>query len=112
MGCLMAAEDYIDIYDPPDDYYEGYERRHKYWVSGKTKMTNNKINKFYVAADKISSAISGGFNDNWTKATEAEAIKHAQQLMEENPSRKSIAIVKIVALVEKPRQPIKVRRIK
>jgi DNA-directed RNA polymerase subunit M/transcription elongation factor TFIIS len=64
-------------------------------------------NKYYVAADQI----ADGDRRNWTKATEAEAVEHARQLLEENPNRQRCFVVKIIKVIRRAKQPVVVETV-
>lgn len=74
---------------------------------------HKRIKQYYVGARHISYAIEIGKNDEWTHATEAEAIKHAQQTMEDEDYDSAI-VVKIVAVVrrKKVEPPVTVQRLR
>lgn len=72
-------------------------------------ITNRKMNKFYCAATRISSAVGLGRNDYWTKPSMDAAVKHAETILEENPDQQCIVIVKIVAVVKRQKQPVRVQ---
>jgi len=66
----------------------------------KVKQDQYKRNKFYIGSDSI-------FGRNWGRRTLPEAIKHAQELMEEQ-DKEEVFIVKIVKVVRRKRAPIEV----
>lgn len=79
----------------------------------KKRRPKEKFNLFYVGHPKISAAISRGFNDPWTKATEEEAVEHAKKLLNEDSihrptSRECYVVVKIVRIIRRKRSPIEV----
>lgn len=78
-----------------------------------TKMLDvKKMNKFYVASDRISEPVSQGRNDRWTRKTLAEATEHAQELLNKQPNKDIMLIVKIVRIVKRAKAPIQIQDIK
>lgn len=90
--------------------------------ANKKKETPVKIrNRFYVAADRVATASEQG-QDNikknvafagvdtqsrvhgkWTRKTLADAVEHAHDILENDPTKDHVAIVKIVKLVRRPK---------
>lgn len=89
------------------------------------KMRKTKVlNRFYVASDKmISEAEQGtvntgeqrvshdGYNDRprhtrWAKRDLAQAIDHARQILDNDPSKHEVAIVRIVKMVRRKATPV------
>jgi hypothetical protein len=53
--------------------------------------------------------------DSWRHSTEAEAIKHAEELLDENddyPERDHVVIVKIIGIVKRKKTPITYEKVK
>lgn len=61
-------------------------------------------NRFYCGAKDI-------ITMPWAKPTEHIAIEHARHLLQQDPERKYVAIVKIVALVRRADTPIQVLKV-
>ena len=113
----MAAEDYLPSGweaeqfdtdpDPPGTY-----RYHIEFVKGKKTM--KIVNKFYVASDRVTTEREQSNQplNRWTKKTLAEAIKHAEELLEKEPHQEFKAIVQIIRIVRRKRAPIVVERVK
>jgi len=109
----MAAEDYHDMADYVDQsYYDNYEDDRQYVprvrrrvTKEKMKMNQNDIrkNKFYVGSNTI-------FGRNWGHATMDKAIKHAQELMDEQGLEETF-IVQIVRVCKRQKNPIKVTKV-
>lgn len=71
-----------------------------------------KINRFYVAADKIAAPIFNGQNDFWTKATIEQAIQHGKDLLAERPHIQGVAIVEITHIIMREDIPVRVLKLK
>lgn len=86
-------------------------------------------NKFYVAApavtshaeqdqvndkDKVALAVShqGGTGAKWTRPSLKDALLHAEQILEGNPKQDHVAIVQIVRIVRRKKQPIVVETVR
>ena len=75
-------------------------------VTGDIKMAANPKNKFYVGRPTLLSNNDSGY----CKATEKEAIEHARALVEETGVTQ--VVVKMVAIVERQKPPVKITRVK
>ncbi len=75
-------------------------------VTGDIKMAANPKNKFYVGRPTLLSNNDSGY----CKATEKEAIEHARALCEETGIPQ--VVVKMVAIVERQKPPVKVTKVK
>lgn len=64
-------------------------------------------NKFYVAASRIQDGMCG---ESWRKTTLADAVEHAQTLMESDNTNEKY-IVKVVAVVRKQKPPVSVIKV-
>jgi len=79
----------------------------------KTKM--RKLNKFYVGAEHISRAIASNRNDEWTCKSEADAIAHAKQILENDPTKEVAIVVEVKYIIRRTKPappPLKVERVK
>ena len=94
----MAAEDYIDIYDMPDDKYQGYDEHVLDWGI-RRDIPMRVERKYYCGAAQI-------LTNDWARKTEAEAIEHARQILASEPEKSHVAIVKIIKIVRR-RPPTK-----
>ncbi len=83
-------------------------------MAKKTPKQKTVTNKFYVGAARLS--------QGWAKPTLAEAIKHAEELLEEReqqggedymgrPLPDHITVVKIVAVVRRKKAPVVVEKV-
>lgn len=126
----MAAEDYFDVFDWADnDSYDGYEdhllRGHRNFARNmktltnlltkerKSEMLNQKmIQKYYVGAEHIAQGIANGHNDKWTRKTEADAIAHAKRILQDDPHKDCVIVVKITHIIRRKDQPIVVEKVK
>lgn len=66
-----------------------------------TQMDPKK--KYYVGAERLTLG--------WSKATLAEAIAHAKQILNENTDREEATIVQVVRVVRRQRVPLVVEKI-
>ena len=96
-------------------------------VLTKEKWVMKKVhNRFYVASDKMTSEMEQaspnteskqskdytGRHNRWAKNTVAQAIDHARELLEKDPAREHVAIVKVIKLVRRKKMPIIVEDVK
>lgn len=75
------------------------------------KINKNNINKFYVGATHIASAIADGSNGKWTHKTIEQAIAHGKSIME-SEDRDCVIVVKIVKVLRRASTPIIVEDVK
>jgi hypothetical protein len=117
----MAAEDWHDdFYDPPeleDDPRESNISICYDQLKNREKKPAMKINnKFYVSADRVitnAEQMTGKrFPGTWTHKTLAEAIKHAEELLEQDPACECKAIVQIIRVVRRKKAPVIVEMVK
>lgn len=107
------------LYDNDPHFFNQLKKRqlHGYklprWTwNGENKLEKkvSKINKFYVGASHIAEAISEGKNSEWTQATLEDAIEHGKMIMERD-DKDCTLVVKIVAILKRQKNPIKVTRV-
>lgn len=79
-----------------DERFKEFDERMKKMV----KENRYKNNRFYVGSDSV-------FDRGWGKKTLNEAIKQAQEVME-NQGRDEVFIVKIIKVVRRKQAPIEV----
>ncbi len=75
-------------------------------------LNKMKLNKYYLAADRIAEPISRGENDNWTHSTEKQAIDHAKKILKETPSKSCVVIVEITHVITRKDCPIEILKVK
>lgn len=63
------------------------------------------IDRYYVGASHIAEAISMKGNDAHTRATVEEAIEAATEVLENDPMRNCVIIVKIIRVVRRASRP-------
>lgn len=71
-------------------------------------------NRFYVAADRMLSESEQGTDNTipqshgcrWSKKTLAQAIAHAEEILDKEPAKETVAIVQIVRVVRRKRAPV------
>lgn len=70
--------------------------------------------KFYVGANKVFNTHDYGplTGETWAKKTEAEAIEHAKQILEEKPDQDFAFVVKVIKVIRRKRVPLVVETIK
>lgn len=92
------------------------------------KMMKKVRNRFYVAAPSVTTASeqdqdnipknvalavsSGDRSGKWTRKTVADAIAHAEKILEVNPTQDHVAISQIVKIVRRKRAPIVVENVR
>ena len=103
-----------------DVLFDEYERRfghlRKSRVADKKERLVKINNKFYVAAERVTTAKEQALNPiaykQWPKKTLAEAIKHAEEILNESSLKDHVAIVKIIRVVRRKEVPIVVETVK
>ena len=83
------------------------------------KETRMKVrNKFYVATDKVTTDLEQQDRKTdpfptarWTKPTLEDAIEHAEAILEKEPRREHVAIVRIVRIVRRKKAPLIVEKV-
>lgn len=80
-------------------------------VVKRTRLPKKIVNKFYVAHPKVTAeneqlmprSASHHQPACWTVQSEDEAVRHAEMILEQNPSKDHCAIVRIVRIVRRPK---------
>lgn len=107
--------------DPTEEEYRKMRARNynRFYRNNKQELKEiismKKLNKFYVGAEHISRAIANNQNDDWTCKSEADAIAHAKQILEQDPTKQVAIVVEVKYIIRRTKPtppPIKVERVK
>jgi len=109
---LLADDDYYQANDYIPERLTHKEIRSTHWSFNKKKRKFDimEINKFYVGAAHIATAIESGCNAEWSHSTYEKAVEHAKAIMEREDKECAI-IVKIVAVLRRETRPIRVEKV-
>jgi len=124
----MSAEDYSDhnyyLWDleyDPNDYNDGpSEPTFRFNARKKDNKVNNtqrlRENQFYIGSNsvlQVKNRMRGSASNygTWGHPTIDLAIRHAQQLLNDEPDKDSVFIVQIIKVVKRQSSPIVVEDI-
>lgn len=82
-----------------------------YDVDSDTEEPTKPLNKFYVGAEHIGSAIARGRNAPIVRATIGEAVEDARKTLLKDPHREAVVIVEIIRIVRRKEPPIIVEEV-